>query len=172
MLIHLILQLQAWTSIVVLDLLQLSLEAFNLLILILTFFLKLNLVYLEYINFLLLFQEFLLVLRFQFLEALLNLDIAVLKEVIVFFSILKLLILFSQSLLLALVSKDISREDAYARVQAAAMSIWNSDKQFLDAVLESDGITELLSEKEIRDCFDLDRQFVHVDHIFARALKA
>ncbi len=79
---------------------------------------------------------------------------------------------FSQSLLLALVSKNISREDAYARVQSAAMSIWNSDKQFLDAVLESGGITELLSEKEIRDCFDLDRQFIHVDHIFARALKA
>ncbi len=80
-------------------------------------------------------------------------------------------LVFSQSLLLALVKKGISREDAYARVQTAAMSIWNSDKQFMDAVLESDGITELLSESEIRDCFDLDRQFLHVDHIFERTLE-
>jgi len=79
-------------------------------------------------------------------------------------------LVFSQSLLLALVKKGISREDAYARVQAAAMSIWNTDSQFMDAVLESKEICELLSESEIRECFDLKRQFVNVDHIFKRSL--
>ena len=81
-------------------------------------------------------------------------------------------LVFSQSLLLALVKKGISREDSYARVQTAAMGIWNSDKQFLDAVRETKSITELLSEDEIRDCFDLDRQFVNVDHIFERSMSS
>lgn len=79
-------------------------------------------------------------------------------------------LVFSQSLLLALVKKGISREDAYARVQEAALSIWNSERQFLDAVMESRGITELLSNEEITECFDLDRQFVNLDRIFERTL--
>ena len=99
MLVQLILQVQACTSAGLLDLLQFSLEAFNLLILILALLLKLNLVDLEDVDFLLLFQEFLLVLGFQFVETLLNLNIAILKEVIVLFGILELLILFCQSLL-------------------------------------------------------------------------
>jgi len=79
-------------------------------------------------------------------------------------------LVFSQSLLLALVRKGLGREDAYARVQAAAMAVWNSDRDFSDAVRGTKGITELLSDEEIDLCFDLDRQFVHVDAIFERAL--
>jgi adenylosuccinate lyase len=79
-------------------------------------------------------------------------------------------LVFSQVLLLALVDTGISREDAYKRVQGAAMSIWNTDKQFLDAALESDEIGEQLSEAQVRKCFDLEHQLRNVDKIFERVL--
>ncbi|MCP4546159.1 MAG: adenylosuccinate lyase [bacterium] len=79
-------------------------------------------------------------------------------------------LVFSQVLLLNLVDKGITREDAYARVQGAAMAIWNTDKQFLDAALESEAVRELLSEDEIRNCFALEHQLRNVENIFTRVL--
>ena len=79
-------------------------------------------------------------------------------------------LVFSQSLLLALVETGVSREESYGLVQRAAMSVWNSDCNFLDAVLDSAEIREHLGEAEINSCFDLDRQLRNEDAIFARAL--
>ncbi|MDP6797875.1 MAG: adenylosuccinate lyase [Candidatus Krumholzibacteria bacterium] len=81
-------------------------------------------------------------------------------------------LVFSQSLLLALVMKGLSREDAYALVQKAAMGIWNSDQQFQDAVLESVDIRAQLDENEILECFDLERQLRNVDAIYERTLES
>ncbi len=79
-------------------------------------------------------------------------------------------LVFSQVLLLALVDTGISREASYKLVQEAAMSIWNSDLEFIDAALASEGIRAQLDEAAIRDCFDLKRQLRNEEAIFARAL--
>ncbi|MBM4118018.1 adenylosuccinate lyase [bacterium] len=79
-------------------------------------------------------------------------------------------LVFSQVLLLALAEAGASREAAYALVQEAAMGIWAGDRQFLDAVLASEGIVKALGETRIRACFDLEHQLRNVDTIFARVL--
>jgi adenylosuccinate lyase len=79
-------------------------------------------------------------------------------------------LIFSQVLLLALAETGASREAAYALVQEAAMGIWASDRQFLDAVLASEGIVKALGEARVRACFDLDHQLRNVDAIYARVL--
>ncbi len=79
-------------------------------------------------------------------------------------------LVFSQVLLLALAETGLSREDAYAAVQAAAMGIWNSDRQFLDSVLESEVIVGALGAERVRACFDLQHQLRNVDAIFERVL--
>ena len=79
-------------------------------------------------------------------------------------------LVFSQVLLLALAETGLSREDAYAAVQDAAMGVWNSERQFLDSVLASAVIVAALGEERVRACFDLGHQLRNVDAIFARVL--
>ena len=74
----------------------------------------------------------------------------------------------SQTLLLKLIDKGITREDAYARVQAPAMACWKSGEDFETVVLKDPKITELLSQEEIRSCFDTSFQLRHIDHIYKR----
>jgi adenylosuccinate lyase len=76
----------------------------------------------------------------------------------------------SQALLLRLVETGISREDAYRRVQEVALSVWNTEREFLAAALESESLRELLDEGDLRACFDLERQLRHVSLIFERVL--
>ncbi len=77
-------------------------------------------------------------------------------------------LVFSQSLLLALVKKGLIREDAYSLVQNRSMEVWNSGVSFKAAVLKDSGIRQHLSEEEIENCFDLQRNLQHVDFIFKR----
>ena len=79
-------------------------------------------------------------------------------------------LVFSQVLLLALAEMGLSREDAYTAVQAAAMGIWNSDRQFLDSVLDSEVIVGALGKERVRACFDLNHQLRNVDAIFDRVM--
>jgi len=78
----------------------------------------------------------------------------------------------SQRVLLALVEKGASREDAYRMVQRNAMKVWRDpnrkDGDFL-ANLEADAdVSKLLSKAELAAMFDLDYHFKAVDVIFAR----
>ena len=77
-------------------------------------------------------------------------------------------LVFSEALLLELVRKGTPREEAYARVQVAAMKVWESDQDFKTLVLADKNITAKLSKDEIEAVFDLKRQLRHVDEIFAR----
>ena len=78
---------------------------------------------------------------------------------------------FSGTLLLALASKGISREDAYGLVQGHAMQTWDHGGEFRDRVVADSEITELLSKEEIDRAFSLDQALRHVDAIFDRTLK-
>ena len=78
----------------------------------------------------------------------------------------------SQRVLLALVEKGASREDAYRMVQRNAMKVWRDanrkEGDFL-ANLEADAdVAKLLGKAELGAMFDLDYHFKGVDVIFAR----
>jgi adenylosuccinate lyase len=77
-------------------------------------------------------------------------------------------LIFSQSLLLALSKKGMTREEAYALVQNQAMQCWESGKDFKQAVLADPAIGKILSIDEIEACFDLKNHLRNVDKIFRR----
>jgi adenylosuccinate lyase len=77
-------------------------------------------------------------------------------------------LIHSQRILLALTQAGVSREDAYRLVQRNAMKVWEEGKDFLVELLADREVRAALSEKEIRDKFDLSYHTRHVDTIFAR----
>lgn len=77
-------------------------------------------------------------------------------------------LIYSQRVLLALIDKGLSREEAYDTVQPKAMEAWEKQVPFR-GLIEADGkITALLSETEIADCFDYHYHLKYVDMIFER----
>ena len=77
-------------------------------------------------------------------------------------------IIFSQRVLLALIEKGLTREEAYKMVQDNAMKAWEKGKSFL-SLLEADGrITARLSKKELNSLFDYNYYLKYVDTIFER----
>ena len=77
-------------------------------------------------------------------------------------------LIFSQSLMLALVRKGLTREEAYKVVQNKAMECWKTKHYFKDAIANDREIGKILSRKEIEDCFDLGVHLRNVDRIFQR----
>jgi adenylosuccinate lyase len=77
-------------------------------------------------------------------------------------------LIHSQRVLLALTQAGMSREDAYAAVQAAAMKVWAGESKFLEALKADPGVSQRLSAAELDTCFDLAYHTRHVDTIFAR----
>lgn len=73
----------------------------------------------------------------------------------------------SQRVMLALVDKGMSREDAYAMVQGAAMDAWRRGQEFRQ-VLEERGISAYLSPQEMDDLFDLAFYRRNLEVIFRR----
>jgi adenylosuccinate lyase len=74
----------------------------------------------------------------------------------------------SGSVLLALVEKGLTREDAYALVQRNAMRAW-ADGQPLGELLAADPeVTAHLSPAELETAFDVRHHLKHVDLIFRR----
>ncbi|MDR0820246.1 MAG: adenylosuccinate lyase [Endomicrobium sp.] len=77
-------------------------------------------------------------------------------------------VIFSGTLLLSLVDKGMSREDAYAMVQAATFDARDNKISLEEACLKSWDIKKYLSAEEIkRDC-DVKSQFKNIDYIFKR----
>ena len=77
-------------------------------------------------------------------------------------------LIFSQSVLLALVDKGITREEAYKLVQKNAMQSWTKGKDFLTLLKKDKKIGALLKKNEIEKIFNLKAQFKNVDMIFKR----
>ena len=80
-------------------------------------------------------------------------------------------LIFSQSVLLALVRKGITREEAYKLVQKNAMQSWTQEKDFLTLLKKDKGIRKLLSAGEIDQAFKIKTQFRNIDRIFKRVFK-
>jgi adenylosuccinate lyase len=76
---------------------------------------------------------------------------------------------FSQGLLLKLIEKDLTREQAYKLVQEAARQVWENGRSHLrDIVLKDNRILKHLEPKEIRQVFDYAHHLKNVDKIFER----
>ncbi len=74
----------------------------------------------------------------------------------------------SQRVLLSLIDKGLSREEAYDLVQKNAMEAWEEKIHFMKLLLEDDAIMEHLSKEEIEGLFDDSYHLKNVDVIFKR----
>jgi len=79
-------------------------------------------------------------------------------------------LIFSHPILLLLVGKGLSREDAYAVVQSAAMKSMEGKKSFREHLADDDRFTGVVSEEELEEAFDLKTHLKNVDLIFSRVL--
>ncbi len=75
----------------------------------------------------------------------------------------------SQRLMLALVEKGLTREEAYALVQKTAMESWRRRKDFKALVKKDRAIMKHLKASEINEIFDLGHYLRNVDFVFKRA---
>ncbi|MHB8581500.1 MAG: adenylosuccinate lyase [Ignavibacteriaceae bacterium] len=81
-------------------------------------------------------------------------------------------LVFSQTVLLKLVKKGASREDAYKIVQTSAMDVWADQTKNLESeLISSVEARKYLSEKEIKEVFDYNKMLDNVDYIFARSVE-
>ncbi|MBI2178123.1 MAG: adenylosuccinate lyase [Candidatus Tectomicrobia bacterium] len=78
-------------------------------------------------------------------------------------------LLLSEHVMLALIRKGLTREEAYARVQGHAMETWARGNDFQARLLADKEVGGLLGKEELARCFDLEAHFRHVDAIFRRA---
>jgi adenylosuccinate lyase len=80
-------------------------------------------------------------------------------------------LVYSQTILLKLIDKGASREDAYKIVQTAAMKVWEDVGKNLQNELESSSdVGRFLSKEEIADIFRSKKMLQNVDYIFSRSI--
>jgi adenylosuccinate lyase len=78
-------------------------------------------------------------------------------------------VVFSQRVLLTLVEKGVSREEAYAIVQSCAHTAWNTpDGDFHALIAQDSRVTSVLSPDEIEACFDPKHHLKNLDVIYQR----
>ena len=74
----------------------------------------------------------------------------------------------SQRVMLALIDKGLSREDAYDIVQRNAMMSWKEEIDFKKLLLKDKEVKKYLTAKEIEEIFDLWYYLKNVNYIFER----
>lgn len=77
-------------------------------------------------------------------------------------------LIYSQRILLALIDKGLTREEAYDTVQPLTARAWDEQTQFRPLVEADETITKHLNADEIEDCFDYNYHIQQVDMIFER----
>jgi len=77
-------------------------------------------------------------------------------------------VIFSQMVLLSLIDKGITREDAYAIVQNNAMKSWQEGLEFKDLLEKDSTVTQYLKKKELTAIFDVKNFLKNLNFIFTR----
>jgi adenylosuccinate lyase len=77
-------------------------------------------------------------------------------------------LIFSGQLLLDLVEKGASREEAYRWVQRNAMQVWETREDFRSLAERDEDIRRYLTPEAIARVFNVERYLKHVDEIFRR----
>lgn len=77
-------------------------------------------------------------------------------------------LIHSQSLLLKLVEKGLSREESYRLVQRNAMKVWDNDVNFEEALIQDKELSKYLSAKEVELICNLKNKLKNVNYIFKK----
>jgi adenylosuccinate lyase len=77
-------------------------------------------------------------------------------------------LIFSQRVLLALINKGLTREEAYKVVQDNAMEAWQGKKNFLVLLQMDKRVTNYLTENGLKSLFDYNYYLKYVDTVFER----
>jgi len=77
-------------------------------------------------------------------------------------------LIYSQRVLLALIDKGVSRDDAYLMVQRNAMKSWEEGLDFQTLLANDPDIHDRLSPEELTELFDISYHLKHVDTLFRR----
>jgi adenylosuccinate lyase len=80
-------------------------------------------------------------------------------------------IIFSQMVLLKLIDKGMSREDAYAAVQKNAMKSWQDDEDFKMLLLEDVEVMSCLNAEDIHAAFKVENFLGHIDVVYHRVFR-
>jgi len=77
-------------------------------------------------------------------------------------------LIFSQRVMIALINKNLSRQQAYELVQRNAMKAWKGNKNFLTLLKADAEVTTVLPEAELEPLFDEKYYLRYIDEIFKR----
>ncbi len=77
-------------------------------------------------------------------------------------------LIFSQRLLLTLIDKGITREDAYTIAQCSAMKARAEKKDYIDVVKADNEVRKLLKPQEIEKVFDINHYLRNINKIYKR----
>jgi len=80
-------------------------------------------------------------------------------------------LIFSQSVLLALTRKGLTREEAYQVVQRISLKAWNEGLDFRELVSADPDAARVLRPKDIERCFSLAPYLDKIDYIFERVFR-
>lgn len=80
-------------------------------------------------------------------------------------------VIFSQMVLLALIEKGTTREEAYAIVQRNAMKSWKEGLEFKDLLERDSVVNKYLKKKELTAIFHVKNFLKNLDFIFDRVFK-
>lgn len=81
-------------------------------------------------------------------------------------------LVFSQAVLLALINKGLTREDAYSLVQTNAMNVWDDQNKTLkNELLNSKEVSKYLTIEEIEEIFNSNKMLENIDYIFNRTFE-
>ncbi len=77
-------------------------------------------------------------------------------------------LVFSQRVLLALIDKGLTRQDAYAIVQRNAMKSWKEKTAFLSLLKADSDVSSHLSQEELNGIFDYDYFVRNIEGVFRK----
>ena len=77
-------------------------------------------------------------------------------------------VIFSQMVLLRLIEKGTTREDAYAIVQKNAMKSWEEGIAFRTLLAQDEMVQKYLNEKDLVGIFNVNNFLINLDYIFNR----
>lgn len=77
-------------------------------------------------------------------------------------------LIYSQRVMLQLIDKGLSREEAYDLVQPKTAQAWDEKKDFRSLLETDNKITSILTPNDLNDAFDYNYHIKHVDTIFDR----
>ncbi len=77
-------------------------------------------------------------------------------------------LIHSQKILLKLIEKGLSRDEAYKIVQSVALRVWDSDTNLLDELKKDKQINNYFTNNELSSIFSTNAILNKIDHIYGR----